>query len=182
MRLQLFIGLIIATLFISSCSSVRIKEVKTEQSKVPYIINVSSRIPHTEYEQQLISKLLIHELSKANWILCTQENIDSNNDNAYSEKSQSIVHIDITINDISGVSDTGNVFGGEVEGKGYIKISLSIKDKDRKELKRYSIEADGYTEKFAKLKLAKLGVSTIKEIAGKVSHVLLEDIQKLSGE
>ncbi|MBE0427214.1 MAG: hypothetical protein IBX72_11305 [Nitrospirae bacterium] len=181
MRLRLFIILVIVTSLISACSSVRVKEVKTKQSEIPYAINVSSRIPHAEYERQLISKLIVYELGKANWILrTTQENIDGNSDNPCSEKIGNIVHIDVVIDDIAGISDTGNAFGGKVEGKGYIKISLAIKDKDKNELKRYSIEADGYTEEFAGLKLAKVGAITIKEIAGKISDVLLKDTENFS--
>lgn len=168
MRLTILLPIITIIFLTSACSTVKVKEIDVVQKGMYYTINTFSLVPHTEYEQQLTAKFLTHELNKLGWTQYTQDRAD---------ETLNVIHVNLTIEDISGVSDTGNVFGKM--DTGYVKIGFVIKDQTGGKIKKYVLEANGYVEEFARIRFVRIGASTIKEIANKAMKVVLAYLEEM---
>lgn len=167
-------------LVLVSCS-VKVKELEPISSDgySHIVFSVLTEIPHAKYEVKQLKKEIEDTYRKdkkyrdlrvclsytPEAISCKKINKDYH------------AHLTITIKDLAGIGDAGDVYGDRIEGKGYVKAVVGINDKSGKVFKEYVLESSASPDE---TELAKGVGEAVRKIAKKAVTISLDDIYSLS--
>jgi len=171
----------LALMFAVVSCSVKVKELDTvdKDAHSRIVISVLTDIPQSNYEVKQIKKE-IEETYRKNPEYRNLKVCLSYTPEAYSCKKMLVdhhAHVTVTIKELAGIGDAGNVYSDRIEGKGYAKVAVAIKDKEGKLYKEYILESSASHDD---TELAKGVGDAVRKIAKKAVSVSLGDIYSLS--
>lgn len=169
----------LSLILLVSCS-VKVKEIETSdsQSFVFVIVSVLTDIPHASYEvkqiKNEIEKTYRSDTDYGRFRVCLSYTADTPSCKRMFPDYHA--HVVVTIKDLAGIGDAGDVYGNRVEGKGYAKASVVIKDKAGKTLKQYELEGTARPED---TELARGVGEAVRKMARKVVTVSKNEIDAI---
>lgn len=175
---------LLITIFILGCSSVSVKDITELRAKPAVVfIQTATNVPHSRYEHNLLRRdLLTFFKNRYNLSVCINdiEESDKVADVVYlcqgpvMEYSEPSIDIRVTLEELKGVSNTGNVYNGVLEGTGEVSVTLDST------VKKYVLRSKGDSKGFAGLRLAKGLDRAITKIAEKIVDIVVDNFNEMT--
>jgi hypothetical protein len=148
-----------ALLALSACSSVSVTRLTDDDQHLTVHVEAITHVKHAEYERTVLLRTMLQGMAKEHpfWTICVPATAPENSADFICEGDAAgpDVSLLVAIDDIQGVSDTGNVYGGKLEGRGDIRVTATISAWNGAYLKHFSLQAKGESEPIARVQMAK---------------------------
>lgn len=168
--INIFVCIIV--LAAASCSTSKIRET-SNTAYIPMVISITSSAPHSSYEVWKLKEHISSDIKEhTSWDACISLTPEATSCKMLLG-NRPFIFVGVNIEKIAGISDNGQVHGGQVEGYGYVRAAVTVKNTKGEAAKKYILED---TLKPTDTNFTRGVGYSLEKIAHKVIGALKEDI------